>query len=174
MDHNYIAAILFFLPAGVANAIPPIANKIPIWNRWKTPVDFGKSWRGVRLTGDNKTWRGILSGTLVAGLVAVGISRLVPETIINDQVFVTGMLLGCGALVGDSIESFIKRRHGIKPGQTWLPWDQIDYIIGALAFVLPVAPLPFWAIAIIIVVYFPGHFLFSYIGYKLHLKSTPI
>ncbi len=174
MDNNYIAALLFFLPAGIANAIPPIANKIPLWNRWKTPIDFGVSYRGVRLTGDNKTWRGIVSGTLVAGLAAVLISQIVPETIVNDQVFLTGTLLGLGALVGDAIESVFKRQMGKKPGTSWVPWDQVDYILGALLFVLPVAPLPAWAILTIALVYFPGHFLFSYIGYKLRLKTTPI
>ena len=174
MEHNYIAAILFFLPAGVANAFPPIANKIPVWNKWNTPVDFGKSWRGKRLTGDNKTWRGIASGTLAAGLTALLIAKLVPETIVNDHIFITGLLIGFGALIGDAVESCFKRQRGIKPGTSWRPWDQIDYIIGALVFVLPIAPLPLWAILTIIVVYFPGHFLFSYIGYKLGLKSAPI
>lgn len=174
MDHNYIAALLFFLPAGVANAIPPIANKIPVWNRWKTPVDFGKSYQGKRLTGDNKTWRGIVTGALIAGLVAVGVSRAVPETIINDHVFLTGFLLGLGALVGDACESFIKRQRGIKPGVSWRPWDQVDYIAGALLFVMPIAPLPLWSVLTIILVYFPGHFVVAYIGYKLGLKSTPV
>jgi hypothetical protein len=37
-------ALWFFLPAGVANAAPVFANKIPVLNRWKTPMDFGKSY----------------------------------------------------------------------------------------------------------------------------------
>ncbi len=174
MDHNYVAALLFFLPAGVANAMPPIANKIPIWNKWTTPVDFGLSARGARLTGNNKTWRGIVTGALVAGLTAVLIARFVPETIVNDRVFLTGFLLGLGALLGDAAESFVKRQRGIKPGMSWRPWDQVDYIIGALLFVLPIAPLPLWAILTIVLVYFPGHFVVAFIGYKLGLKSTPI
>lgn len=174
MDNNYIAAVLFFLPAGVANAAPVVINRIPIVNAWKTPLDFGKFWRGKRITGDNKTWRGLIGGALVAGLTAVLVSELVPETIVNDMVFLTGILLGAGALVGDAIESIAKRQLGIAPGEKWFPWDQIDYIIGGLLFVLMVADLPLWAIITIIIAYFPLHLLFAYIGYRLGLKSTPI
>lgn len=174
MDNNYLAAILFFAPAGIANAAPVIANRIPLWNRWKTPVDFGRSWHGKRLTGANKTWRGIVSGIILGGLSALLIGKLVPETIVNDQVFLTGALLGVGALVGDAVESCVKRQLGITPGTKWFPWDQIDYIVGGLIFVLPVADLPLWAIVTIIIAYFPLHLLFAYIGYLLGLKSTPI
>lgn len=174
MDNNYIAAVLFFAPAGIANAAPVLANRIPGWSRWNTPVDFGKSWRGKRITGNNKTWRGIISGILLGGISAVLISQIVPETIVNDQVFLTGALLGAGALFGDAIESICKRQLGIAAGTKWFPWDQIDYIIGGLIFVQPVVDLPLWAILTIIIAYFPLHLLFAYIGYLLGLKSTPI
>lgn len=174
MDNNYIAAVLFFLPAGLSNTAPVLANRIPIWNRWTTPIDFGRSWRGKRITGDNKTWRGLVSGTLLAGLAAVIIAKLVPEVIVNDKIFVTGLLLGFGALAGDAFESFLKRQANIKPGHSWFPWDQIDYIVGGLLFALPVAPLPLWAIITIVIVYFPLHLLIAYLAYKLGLKSTPI
>lgn len=174
MDHNYLAAALFFAPAGLANLTPVLVNKIPYLNQWKTPVDFGKSCRGKRITGDNKTWRGIISGTLVAGVSAIGISKVSPETIINNHIFITGLLLGFGALVGDAFESFIKRQYGIKPGTSWFPWDQTDYIAGGLLFVLPVAALPGWAIITIIGVYFPLHLLVAYLAYRLGLKSSPI
>lgn len=174
MDYNYLAAVLFFLPAGLSNLAPVLANKIPLWNRWNTAIDFGVSYKGKRITGDNKRWRGVISGALLGGVSAVLIAKVVPETIINDHVFWTGFLLGLGALAGDCVESIIKRRLGIKPGDSWFPWDQIDYIIGGLVLVLPVADLPFWAILTIMIVYFPLHLLVAYIGYLLGLKSTPI
>jgi CDP-diglyceride synthetase len=61
----------FFLPAGIANMSPVLANKIPGINQWKTPLDFGKSWRGKRIFGNNKTWRGLIFGTLIASLVGL-------------------------------------------------------------------------------------------------------
>jgi len=39
-----------------------------------------------------------------------------------------------GALIGDIIKSFFKRRIGKKRGQDWIPFDQIDFILGVLFF----------------------------------------
>jgi CDP-2,3-bis-(O-geranylgeranyl)-sn-glycerol synthase len=43
-----------------------------------------------------------------------------------------GFLLGLGAMAGDAAKSFFKRRLGIAPGHPWIPFDQIDFQIGAL------------------------------------------
>lgn len=48
-----------------------------------------------------------------------------------------GAWLGLGALFGDIVKSFFKRRLGIKPGTMFQPWDGIDYMIGAIIFMLP-------------------------------------
>jgi len=39
-----------------------------------------------------------------------------------------------GALMGDIIESFFKRRVGRTRGQDWIPFDQLDFILGVLFF----------------------------------------
>ena len=39
-----------------------------------------------------------------------------------------------GALLGDIIESFFKRRIGKSRGENWIPFDQIDFILGVLFF----------------------------------------
>ena len=39
-----------------------------------------------------------------------------------------------GALIGDIIESFFKRRVGIERGKNWIPFDQLDFILGVLFF----------------------------------------
>ena len=38
-------------------------------------------------------------------------------------------------MAGDSMKSLVKRRIGIAPGKPWIPWDQLDFVLGALAFV---------------------------------------
>ncbi|HSX27706.1 MAG TPA: CDP-archaeol synthase, partial [Patescibacteria group bacterium] len=85
-----------------------------------------------------------------------------------------GMLLGIGALTGDAMESFFKRRRGIKSGSSWYPFDQIDYIIGglifALLFIKPTLSLILW----VGLVYFGLHLVFSYLGYLLGLKKHPL
>ena len=39
-----------------------------------------------------------------------------------------------GALFGDIIESFFKRRMGRNRGEDWIPFDQLDFILGVLFF----------------------------------------
>lgn len=174
-----IDAILFFAPAGVANAAPLFANKIPILNQWKTPIDFGKSWRGKRIFGDNKTWRGLFFGTLAGGLTAYVLALTIYDVDPASTELVAlsvglGMLLGFGALVGDAVESFFKRRANVKPGKSWFPFDQTDYIVGGLIVSFPFVDVSvldyFW----VFVVWFVLHLVFSYVGYLLHLKDQPI
>lgn len=172
--NDYVAALLFFLPAGVANMTPPIVNKIPGLNKWITPLDFGKSWRGKRLFGDNKTWRGLLSGMATAALTALLVSKLNANTVVTIAPIWMGALLGFGALAGDALESFIKRRIELRPGQSWFPFDQIDYILGGLLMSLPFVRLPIWVVITIVVVYFGLHLMGAYLGFLLKLKEHPV
>lgn len=171
-----IDAFWFFLPAGVANMVPVFVSRVPGLKRWKTPLDFGKSYKDQRILGENKTWRGLLLGTLAAGLVglvqykiaipALGVSAL--------TVFSSSALMGLGALVGDAVESFFKRRRNMKPGKSWFPFDQIDYIIGGLLFVAPFSQLTLSLVLTILVMYSGLHVAIVYIGYIIGLRKKPI
>jgi len=48
-----------------------------------------------------------------------------PETL-----FLSGVLLSIGALVGDAAGSFIKRRLNISPGKHCMLLDQVDFVVG--------------------------------------------
>ena len=172
---NIIAeAFLLFLPAGVANATPVLANKIPIIRSWRTPLDFGKSWHGKRLLGNNKTWRGVLTGTLLAGLTGLLIYQFWQLRPDWPATLGLSLLMGLGALLGDAVESGIKRRRNIPSGHSWFPWDQIDYIIGGLALVYPFSSLSLKRIGLIFVIFFVLHLVTSYLAYVAGLKERPI
>lgn len=174
MNH-LIAALIFFLPAGIANAAPVFANKIPLLNKWKTPIDFGISVNGHRLLGDNKTWRGLIFGTLVGGLTGWVTYQFI-SSVSAQQIshFWIGAVLGFGALFGDAIESFFKRRSNIKSGVSWFPYDQIDYVLGAILFSLPIVQLKLGYYVAVLLFYFGLHIVVSYIGFKTKLKEKPI
>lgn len=183
MFSDIMFALWFFLPAGVANASPVIAKHIPIIKNWKTPIDFGKSFKNERIFGENKTWRGLLIGTLAGGVTGSIIYFCYPESITYVSVsvfpeyldmFVVGASLGFGALVGDAIESFFKRRANVKPGESWFPFDQVDYIIGGLIFSTPFVILSFKMNLLILFTWFLAHIIVSYIAYLLKLKDKPI
>lgn len=161
-------AFWFFLPAGLANTSPVFLNKIPFINRWNTPIDFGK-----QLLGANKKWRGVVGGIIVGILSALIIYRFY-NLGFNVNHFLLGGLLGFGALAGDAVESFFKRRAGVKEGESWFPFDQIDYIIGGILASLLVVRLSFSQYLLVFVIYFGLHLITSYVGYLLKLKSRPI
>ena len=155
---------------------PVLANKVPNLNRWTTPLDFGMSYKGKRILGDNKTCRGLVSGIFLGGLVAAleGTYLFRVDTKYLYIWILAGMLMGFGALMGDAVESFFKRRSGRNPGQTWFPYDQTDYIIGGLVVMLPFIGLNWGLIIRIFVLYFGLHLLLAYIGFLLGLKDKPI
>lgn len=178
MIDQILTAFWIFLPAGIANMTPPLANKVPWLKQWETPLDFGKKIWGQRILGDNKTWRGVISGVLMAGVVAaiqysvVGSSYISLNTLTIS--IILGMILGFGALLGDALESFFKRWAGVKAGHSWFPFDQTDYIIGGLVLFYPFVHLPLRLVVMIFIIYFGLHLVVSYIGYLLGFKDGPI
>jgi CDP-2,3-bis-(O-geranylgeranyl)-sn-glycerol synthase len=179
-----LLALWFFVPAGVANATPIFANIVPLLNRWNTPIDFGLSWHGKRLLGDNKRIRGVVAGVLVSILV-VWLQRIwfdhsawihtISYLNYDDvHIWMIGSLMGLGALLGDAVESFFKRQAGVMPGHSWIPFDQLDYIAGGLLLTLPFVDLSIISYTWIFIVWFGMHLIVSYIGYLLHLKDQPI
>lgn len=182
---NYlIFSIFFFLPAGIANSTPVLAVKIKFLQPLDKPIDGGKTFRGVRIFGDHKTVRGFLTGTLTAILTTILLYKLYQNSPYLQSIspidyealnpVILGFLLGFGALLGDAIKSFFKRRTSIPPGKSWFPFDQLDYIIGGLLFSSFYAPLTWQYYLIITLIWFGLHLLFTFIGYLAGLKEDPI
>lgn len=183
--NEILFALWFFAPAGIANSAPVFANKIPLLKNLGMPIDCGKTFRGKRIFGDHKTLRGFLVGIL-AGMV-VGLIQFIlfrnfswisdfTGTIAYNHpaTILFGGLLGFGALAGDSVKSFFKRQVGVKSGQSWFPFDQIDYIIGGLIVATPFVGLDFRQYLIIFLVWFLIHPIATFIGWLLKLKDSPI
>ena len=87
--------------------------------------------------------RGLFVGIL-AGIITAGIQALLffktdffkANTLIDYKkvnFILLGALMGGGALIGDLVKSFVKRRLNVPPGKPWFPWDQLDWIVGAIA-----------------------------------------
>ena len=167
-------ALIFFLPAGIANMTPIFANKVPVLNRWETPVDFHKSFRGKRIFGDHKTWRGIVTGTVCGTLLGWPLLALLGPSDDIYFILLAPLAMSFGALAGDAIKSFFKRQVGVASGKSWFPFDQTDYIIGGLLLVLPFHAVSLSLAGIIFVEYFALHLISTYIGFKLGLKDSAI
>lgn len=185
MLHDILLAFWFLLPAAFANAAPVFGAAIPFIKSWDAPIDGGRSFRGEQLLGAHKTWRGLISGILAATVI-LWLQQLAfthtawaqylagPVDYAHLPLFVLGPLFAIGALGGDAIESFFKRQRGIKSGGTWVPFDQIDYIIGAIIVTLPFIILSPAQYLWMLIVWFIMHLLFSYAGWVAGLKKEPI
>ncbi len=184
MIDDLVFAWWFFLPAGVGNMAPILVYKLPFLRRFSAPMDCGLSYHGKRLLGDSKTWRGLVVGTL-AGLAVFAAQRAMSNDLgefsgylaqydYQNLPLVTGALLGAGALLGDALKSFFKRQRNLPPGHSWFPFDQLDFVVGASLLAAFIVVLPLKIYIIIAIMWFVLTLLFSYLGYKVHLKKTPI
>ena len=146
---------------------PLICKKLPILRK---PIN-------ERLLGKNKTYRGLTCG-IIFGIITAYIQFLLKTqmsdiNILNyDYWFLIGFLMGCGAMVGDLVESYFKRVLNKEPGAPWFPFDQLDFIVGALIFI-SIIQIPPLLIVLILVVLTPLlHLGTNYIAYKAKIKQV--
>ena len=189
MINLILSSLYFILPAYIANTSPILLKGLP----------FGRP-INAKLFGENKTWRGFYTGYLGAlitlflqyylqksGLLPSGgvIAHSSILTATSENGYLTPLLdyeninlflyafaFGLGALTGDLIKSFFKRRLKITSGQPWIPFDQLDFVAGALIFLAPLY-LPSWPVILTILIFTPLlHFLSNSIAYHLKLKKV--
>lgn len=176
-----IARILWFLlPAGGANiAASLFARFLP---RLNYPIDCGMRWRGKRIFGDHKTWRGIIAGTLAGGAIFLLQRSLSPSQFFHTlELFdykktpwFLGFVMGFGALFGDLAKSFVKRRLTIAPGRSFLVFDQIDWVLGTIFAANLFAKIPLSVILLSLPVGALAHGVVKYIGHLIGLDKKTI
>ena len=156
-------------------------------------MDFGHVWArdGRRILGPSKTWSGFFVGGFAAmpfGLLEAGLILAAPPNLELVPVFAPSLvaavpvvaLLTFGAMAGDALGSFVKRRLGRESGSRTILLDQLPFVlvpIGA-GFVLdPGLFLPVflsgWALLWLLFFTLGLHTLFNWIGYKAGLKKVP-
>jgi len=168
-------ALWFILPAYIANAFPVIFGG-------GLAIDMGKKLSdGKPIFGSHKTVRGFIAG-LIAGLfTSVVQTILLQSTVLSDFVLpfqfnmLIGLMITLGALVGDLAHSFIKRRIGLVEGAPLPVADQLDFVLGAIVFSLPVSVSspPLLTIVIVILITPPIHLLTNFLAYLVGMKKTP-
>jgi CDP-2,3-bis-(O-geranylgeranyl)-sn-glycerol synthase len=140
-----IQSFWIILPAYIANASAKLSGG-------GIPIDFYKKYKdGKRILGNGKTWNGLIIGGLIgviAGFALATIAPMLNQIFIENDIETLSLTnfegfpfmipiiasITYGALIGDIIESFFKRRRDINRGQDWIPFDQLDFIIGVLLF----------------------------------------
>lgn len=154
-------ALKFILPAYCANAAPVIFGG-------GLPLDFGKVfYDGRPIFGRNKTFKGFFFG------IAVGTVVGLVESLLFEYPVHFGFLLSLGALTGDLLGAFLKRRLGIPSGKMLPIIDQIDFVVGALIFSTPLNMLSPELVIIVLVITPPVHLFTNFAAHKIGLKDTP-
>jgi CDP-2,3-bis-(O-geranylgeranyl)-sn-glycerol synthase len=157
-----------------------IANPTAVVFGGGTPIDFGKNWKdGRRIFGDGKTFRGLIGGTFCG--IIIGIIQMQVPSQYSLGAFTFGVIiaLSFGALLGDIVKSFFKRRLGLARGAKFPLVDQLDFVAGAWILAYIVEPkwftdnFTFWIIITVIVFTPILHRLTNIIGYYAKLKKEP-
>lgn len=187
MLEEILFALWVYFGAAIGNMTPILVAKSswkPLRN-WTTPIDFGRTFRGKRIFGTHKTWRGLITGMVVATII-LALQQLIFRhnpalqgwiggfDFGNLPTLIVGPLLGLGALGGDAIKSFFKRQRGTPPGKSWFPFDQIDLPVGALIATWPFIHPTLTQAVVAVLLGLTAQLVSSYIGFLLHLKDSPI
>ncbi len=157
------AALWLYLPAFVANATPVFVGKFSRLAPYRFPL-----WQAG--LGANKSSLGFAAAVVVGTFAGYLQAALTPWTDDLWTWLAWSALISFGAMLGDCVKSYAKRRIGIAPGGPWPVIDGIDYVVGALVFGLPLF-VPAWQVALALLVAGPIFSLlanmFSYsVGWK--------
>ena len=156
-----VEAVKLIFPAYCANATPVLAGG-------GLPLDFGKNFvDGRRVFGKNKTFKGFFFGLMIGVLVGLA------ESYLFGYPLLFSVLSPLGALLGDLAGAFLKRRLDIAPGGLLPVVDQVDFVVGAIVFSLPLAIITLDLAVAMLIITPPIHLLTNFLAYKLKLKSNP-
>jgi CDP-2,3-bis-(O-geranylgeranyl)-sn-glycerol synthase len=156
-----VESLKLIFPAYCANAAPVLAGG-------GLPLDFGKNFvDGRRVFGKNKTFRGFFFG------LAIGVLVGLTENFLFGYPLLFSVLSPLGALMGDLAGAFLKRRLDIAPGGVLPIVDQVDFVVGAIVFSLPLSIISLELAIAMLIITPPIHLLTNFLAYKLKLKSNP-
>jgi CDP-2,3-bis-(O-geranylgeranyl)-sn-glycerol synthase len=155
-------ALKFIFPAYCANAAPVLGGG-------GKPMDLGRNFfDGKRILGAHKTFKGFFFG------LGIGVGVGIVDCLLFGYPWLFALLTPLGALVGDLVGAFAKRRLNIAPGGLFPVLDQIDFVVGALVFALPLGIFTSWELALTVLLITPPIHLFTnFLAYKLKLKKNP-
>lgn len=147
----------------VANGAPVVAKRL-FGTAFARPVDGGATFvDGRPLFGASKTWRGVALSILATWVCAPLVGLPAP----------LGVAIGAGAMAGDLLSSFTKRRMARPVSSRALGLDQIPEALLPLLVVRLLTPLGLSEIAIAVGAFFFGSLVLSRLLFDLHVREQP-
>jgi hypothetical protein len=186
------ACALFLMATFVLAGCAQVAWLASPWSRrFLMPLDGGRTFRGRRIFGANKTVRGfvvMVPATALAFIVvaqaaahgnpqAIGLWPLAPGAYAW-----LGVLAGLGFMLGELPNSFVKRQLDIAPGAIsphraaaagQLVADRLDSGLGMLTALSLAVRVPWRTWALVLFVGWTLHWSFSVVLFRLRVKPRP-
>lgn len=166
-----INAFLYILPAYIANSTAMLFGG-------GKALDFGRQHSdGRRIFGDGKTWRGLTAGVFFGSVAGYFEGAFLQGTslALGDISFycVLGIALSTGAVLGDLVASYGKRRAGLERGEAAVLIDQLDFVCGAAVLSLPIY-LPNPEVFAVVLFATPAiHLFLNWASHKIRVKQVP-
>lgn len=173
----------------VAGIVQTIFYKHPVSQLFAVALDGGRCWRGRRLFGDNKTWKGVVvlipMTTLCFG-AAGALAHLWPAfgqglwALTPQRWLILGFVAALGYVLGELPNSMLKRQLDIEPGHTathpigkrlQVIWDQFDSLLMGLLFIALMVPTNWIFHLTCVVIGATVHWLFNVLFVLLGLKK---
>jgi CDP-archaeol synthase len=186
------ACALFLLATFVLAGFAQVAwLASPASRAFAVPLDRGRTFRGRRLFGDNKTLRGFLVMVPACGCAFYVVSQIAlggtPEafglwSLTPIQYALLGSWAGLGFMLGELPNSFVKRQFDIEPGQLttsrsaafWqLAADRLDSGLGMLIALATAVSLPWQTWGLVLFLGWSLHWGFSAALFRLRVKPRP-
>jgi CDP-diglyceride synthetase len=147
----------------LANGAPVIAKRI-FGPRYAYPIDANvRFYDGRRLFGPSKTIRGVVCALILTGIAA-------PLVGLSVQL---GLLIAAGAMAGDLLSSFTKRRLGRPASSRAIPIDQIPESLLPLLACYTALDLSYLDVLVGVLVFLIGGLLLSRVLFRLHVRDRP-
>ena len=183
---------LFLLATFVVAGCAQVAWLASRWSRrFAIPLDGGRTFRGRRLFGANKTWRGLVVMVPATGAAFAAVAWIAggeyPASaglweLTRWQYALAGAWAGAGFMLGELPNSFVKRQLDIAPGAraarpagAFLQFalDRADSGIGMLTALSLAVPTPWQTWAFVLLGGWAVHWSFSVVLFWLRVKPRP-
>lgn len=183
-----LQVLYLYAPLIPALSLAALVMRFDLLASLRRPIDGGRTFRGHRILGDSKTWRGVVVSMIgcVTGAAVQqyalgeveGAWKLVDYSSVHILPF--GLAMGAGVMLGELPNSFVKRQLGIAPGKAargplaavFYVWDQVDFLTTTWPL------LAFWVrptlrlIATSIVLSLTIHPVIALIGYLIGARKS--
>jgi CDP-2,3-bis-(O-geranylgeranyl)-sn-glycerol synthase len=159
----WLLGLRLLLLLTAANTAPILCKRV-LGARWSAPIDFGRRFvDGRPWLGPSKTWRGLLSAVLAAGVLAP-VLGFPPAA---------GAAAGLLAMAGDALSSFLKRRLGIPSSGQAFAIDQLPESLLPLLVLQAPLGLPWGVVAGVTLAFVLLETPMAWLAHRIGLRDEP-